>query len=594
MSSGRSFPFKGDDQTDETEKPMYRSMPAEFFGPDETDNPFPPHDTPRYRTLGQMQPAFATEFSHARTDRSLVMGYSHSQGHLHNVMYELLRRFNQDPRLHHFIPNVKAVFEQQLHNSSPEELIRRFEQDPTLHDFIPDLKALLEPQVPIWSSMGAFSDVPPGLGAPETDGETGDGAPETDGEAGDGAAETDGKLPPVWGRKQRAAACYSSGGAHANFVTSFGSYPAGYEKDELASLAMAAIQSALVKTVPNGVILQEGLRWKIDARVLMPLDEKTPPDRLFLGSGSNQRQGSYLADGTLELEMRLFRFASGQGSNSLAGSSGGLYGEPGLGPPVTVVTGGFRPTSNPKNEFILTILLRSGTERLFKNFVDDFRSVLSANENKRKRNDANECDEDGGGYLVFGHELYPGSLVMSPRRATNLALMVGMDDEAINMFAWACAQRTVPLGANTRLLASQALDTELRDQQMDPSTRKEGEPHMQEGLNMVYLWLTNGTEDVQWHALWIVLRLTIEAKCMQSEQEQRMQSDQETQLRKPSEHETEEDFLAFVMRVLQLLEMAKPTLERLVASTTSKTNVDRWSSPNLAQKSLDNYIELSS
>ena len=54
------------DKPDKPEKAMYRSMPAAFFGPDISDNDYfgnKPDDTPKYRSLGAMQPAFANEFS---------------------------------------------------------------------------------------------------------------------------------------------------------------------------------------------------------------------------------------------------------------------------------------------------------------------------------------------------------------------------------------------------------------------------------------------------------------------------------------------------------------------------------------------------
>lgn len=692
-SSARSFPFgqnddgqaEGSTRSDEgangQDKPMYRSMPAAFFGPDETNeaDSIKPDDTPKYRSLGAMQPAFEGEFSQAPKYSSSFTGGS-GFGSASSEMP----------------PNQPHGF-MSADQNYPE----------------------VAPQEPIWRSMGAFSDMPSvgqgggsifeGAGGakatffPEQTTFGSDKMSGVTGETGAGAPESDGALPPVWDSKARNAAAYSSGGAHANFVTAFGAHKAGNEMEAQAKLVMDAVQEALVKSVPGGVTQhlpsaeQGGARWKISANVFMPQNDKAPPAIFFLrDSQFNQRQGQGGQDeGTLCVELRLFRFASGQGSNSLSRSSGGLYGEPGVGPPVRVVIGGFASSGKVEIEFVLTILLVSGIERVFKTFVDAYKSVLrgqrsalaveehNSNASLASAGDgagavtaqpagkfrgldiasmqagaANECDEDGGGYLALGHELYPGSLVMTPRRATNLALMAApapvpapapasaqaqpssdgfgasagveasgfgcginpqVQIDATSEIAIACGQRTFPIGANCGLLASSALDEELRQQQMNPPERKDDSADMKEGLKLVYRLLTNGKppseetsangneqmddadaeaaqvdvvfDQVQWYALWILLRLAIEAQ-RRRDMPEPPQQPQQPQQKPNSKHESPEDFIAYFSRVMQLLKLCKAELIQIIASVPMHED-DQWCKPQLAQVVLDLISELS-
>ena len=200
--------------------------------------------------------------------------------------------------------------------------------------------------------------------------------------------------------------------------------------------------------------------------------------------------------------------------------------------------------------------------------------------------------------------------------------------DATREIAIACGQRTVPLGANCGLLASAALDEELRQQQMHPPEQKEGDGDMKEGLKLVYRLLTNGKhpaeekgadgdkqmgdasaeathtqvdvvfDQVQWYALWILLRLAIEAKRRRS-MPQPPQQLQQPQQKPNSEHETRNDFIAYCSRVMRLLEVTKPTLRQIIASAPMHKDQQQyqsqqlWRKPQLAQAVLDASSELS-
>jgi len=104
-----NVPFGSDDN----DQPLYRSMPAAFFGPDEivNENNNNIDDTPKYRSLGSMQPAFYNEFSKA--------------------------------------PKYRSSFTQYCNNS-----------DQSNKDLIKIKQNSNYPYEPVWRSMGAFSDLP--------------------------------------------------------------------------------------------------------------------------------------------------------------------------------------------------------------------------------------------------------------------------------------------------------------------------------------------------------------------------------------------------------------------------------------------------
>lgn len=116
-------------EDDKPEKPMYRSMPAAFFGSDDEYNtdgePIRPDDTPRYRSLGAMQPAFAGEFSQAPKYRSSFTGGAR--------------------------PKAQAAA-----LAAAAEAAAPSNQNGTADAHYPEV----QPQEPIWRSMGAFSDMP--------------------------------------------------------------------------------------------------------------------------------------------------------------------------------------------------------------------------------------------------------------------------------------------------------------------------------------------------------------------------------------------------------------------------------------------------
>ena len=98
--------------TDLNDKPLYRPMPAAFFGPDETsDYADVIIKSPKYRSLGCMQPAFYNEFSKA--------------------------------------PKYRSSFTQYCNNSnqSNKDLSKNNQNIDNAHE-------------PVWKSMGAFSDLP--------------------------------------------------------------------------------------------------------------------------------------------------------------------------------------------------------------------------------------------------------------------------------------------------------------------------------------------------------------------------------------------------------------------------------------------------
>lgn len=98
--------------TDLNNKLLYRPMPAAFFGPDEhKDYTNTNYESPKYRSLGCMQPAFFNEFSK--------------------------------------IPKYRSSFTQYCNNSYQlnKDLIKNKQNNDNPHE-------------PIWKSMGAFSNLP--------------------------------------------------------------------------------------------------------------------------------------------------------------------------------------------------------------------------------------------------------------------------------------------------------------------------------------------------------------------------------------------------------------------------------------------------
>lgn len=199
--------------------------------------------------------------------------------------------------------------------------------------------------------------------------------------------------------------------------------------------------------------------------------------------------------------------------------------------------------------------------------------------------------------------------------------------DAAREIAMACAQRTVPLCANCALLASSVLNQELKQQQM----HGQGNGQLMEGLAYVRRMLYHGTqarynqgndkndamamdssgdgqmgddaqvamaggdvvsEQLQWHACWILNRLAIEAK-------RRIGANSQKQLSKEgqkpnSEHETDEDFKAYPARVFGLLRLCKSALVEFAAQVEQplSQSQQQWSKRQLAQAVLDATAEL--
>jgi len=310
----------------------------------------------------------------------------------------------------------------------------------------------------------------------------------------------------------------------------------------------------------------------------------------YLFTNNYQRQGNgYMQNGEISIEMRLFKYENENQNYTMSGS--GLYGEPGVGPPVRVTFGGFLShgevkSGQIKNQYVLSILLIAGKNVDFKIFVNEFKSILKSNLSNindynslinSSKKQLNENDEDGGGYISLGMELYPGSLVMSIDRAINLILMAKPSTmpiwqmDAQREIAIALAQRTSPLGANCRLFASDKLDIELKKQQLTKTEPKEDD--LNEGLKFVYDLLKN---NLDFYGLWMLLRLITEVQRINDSANEQPNK----RLKRNNENDSIHDFNHYPNRIENLYKKCKPLLKEISETIDNDNNM--WSNKNMA------------
>ena len=376
------FPFAN--QGDKQDKLMYRSMPTAFLGPDDINNGvIKPNDTPNYRSLYTWQPGFADKFSGRPEHCSCLYKY----------------RYFQEPICVEPLPG--PVWRK-------GELV--YPQEPV-------------PQEPIWRSMGTFSDMPSVQDVQAVQGFR----PNIE------SSENNGNTLMIWDERARNAAAYSTNGAHSNFILQFGDYATEINESDYEKMAMNTIKNAL-SNFAHERLTQVGEFGAISANCCISNMIKLPS---YLFTNNYQMQGNgNMQNGEISIEMRLFKYKNQNQIYTMSGS--GLYVEPGVGPPVRVTFGGFLSQGEVKsgqiknqNQYVLSILLIAGKNVDFKIFVNEFKSILKSNlpnineynsSIKSSKKQLNENDEDGGGYISLGMELYPGSLVMSIDRAINLIL----------------------------------------------------------------------------------------------------------------------------------------------------------------------------
>lgn len=363
-------------------------------------------DVPKYRSLGAMQPAFFGEFSRAPKYRSSF-----------NNQF-----INQDPTLqaaHHQAALQAALFAGANGDRQPQE--------------------------PIWRSMGAFSDFG-NFDASRWPSPAHTPAPRQL------AAAT--SSPRVWDAQARHAAAYSGTGpgAHANFLLAFGAHLAEPEREdadadmvegsETEEDQSTAEERSAMQAVTEAVrhfesdLPCDGFpnddRWSVHATIRISSSLSITVVKLLTTPTYNGERWHDLPPNTARVSVRLYRFDASQSDASQSNNHGtGVYGMVGVGPPVRVVHDNFASsttTDNKENEarFVLSICRLEGDPITFETFVSQYKNALRGERTTTTTTPAqtNLCAKGGeGGYLALDHELYPGSLVLMPEKATQHLLM---------------------------------------------------------------------------------------------------------------------------------------------------------------------------
>ena len=163
-------------------------------------------------------------------------------------------------------------------------------------------------------------------------------------------------------------------------------------------------------------------RWSVHTTIQISSSLPINVVKLLTAPTYNGERWHDLPPNTARVSVRLYRFDASQSNNY----GTGVYGMVGVGPPVRVVHDNFASsttTDNKENEarFVLSICRLEGDPITFEAFVSQYKNALRG---ERTTAQTNLCANGGeGGYLSLGPELYPGSLVLMPEKATQHLLM---------------------------------------------------------------------------------------------------------------------------------------------------------------------------